>query len=216
MAKGEYITVWNVDDVRSPDSILQQARALDEHPEAAISFGDIWVSKQYGVCGSVRTHCPTNNDRKDFFKAYYIVCFQMWRKSIHPVIGYYDEQFKCSADFDFQIRAAIHFPFVKTKEVLGIYLEDQPHKLSANKTQILENNIIYLRYGALSRLNIFKWYQSEKKYRKKQLKFFGKWTDFEPQSRFNRLEKLKGLCVALFGSSVWLLKQIVKRIINFS
>ncbi|MDR2692350.1 MAG: glycosyltransferase, partial [Dysgonamonadaceae bacterium] len=34
MSEGEYITVWNVDDVRFPNSILQQAEALDRNPEA--------------------------------------------------------------------------------------------------------------------------------------------------------------------------------------
>jgi glycosyltransferase involved in cell wall biosynthesis len=170
LSKGEYITVWNVDDIRFPDSIIKQAEALDNSPNAAIAYGDIWVSKKYGEKGNYCTNSPQFNDcPKEFLQSYFISCFQMWRKSIHSTIGYYDEQFRCSADFDFQIRAALHFPFVKTSEPLGIYLEDQPHKLSANGLQQLENNIIYLRYGAFHKINIFTISASIKKYRKIQI-----------------------------------------------
>jgi glycosyltransferase involved in cell wall biosynthesis len=210
-ATGEYITVWNVDDVRFPNSILQQAEALDKNPQAAIAYGDIWISNQYGVQGSFLTHSPANNRKKDFFNAYHISCFQMWRKSIHQTMGYYDEQFKCSADFDFQIRAAIHFPFVKTEEPLGIYLEDQPYKLSANGLQCLENNIIHLRYGAYENLNLLKINLAKKKYQQKKLLFMGNWEELVETSQFGLCYKIRGLCIASFNTSVWLLKKIIKK-----
>jgi glycosyltransferase involved in cell wall biosynthesis len=211
LAQGEYITVWNVDDVRFPDSILQQAEALDKNPDAVIAYGDIWVSNQYGVCGSKRTHSPRYNYNKKLLREYHISCFQMWRKSIHQSIGYYDEQMKCVADFDFQIRAAIHFPFVKTEEPLGIYLVDQPHKLSANGLQSMETNIIALRYGIYERLNLLDLNRAKKKYKQHQLLFFGEWHDFTEQSPFNSLYKIRGLVIATIHSALRLLKQIVKK-----
>jgi hypothetical protein len=118
---------------------------------------------------------------------------------------------KCVADFDFQIRAAIHFPFVKTEEILGIYLVDQPHKLSANGLQGMETNIIGLRYGIYERLNLLDLKRSQKKYRQHQLLFFDEWYDFTEQSPFNSVYKVKGLIIAVFHSALRLLKQIVKK-----
>jgi len=177
LSRGEYITVWNVDDVRFPDSIIQQADALDKNPDAVIAYGDIWVSRQYGICGVEKTNSPIHNrlTHKKFLSGYYISCFQMWRKSIHQIVGYYDEQFKCVADFDFQIRVALHFPFVKTVEPLGIYLEDQPHKLSANEMHEIENTTIYLRYGVYEKVNPYCIDLSRKKYRQNELLFFDEW-----------------------------------------
>jgi glycosyltransferase involved in cell wall biosynthesis len=215
LAKGEYITVWNVDDIRFPDSILQQAEALDKNPEAALVYGDIWLSERYGVPSSISTKSPVDNRNKEFFKAFYISCFQMWRKSIHQSIGYYDEQFKCVADFDFQMRAAIHFPFVKTKEMLGIYLERQPHKLSFNGLQIYENNIVYLRYGAYENLNLFLLNTSKKKYQRDKLSFYDKWTDFTEKSQFGAGHKTWGLCIAFFRSLIWLLKISIKKLLRY-
>ena len=216
LSEGEYITVWNVDDVRFPDSILQQAEALDKNPQAAIAYGDIWISPQYGVCGTKKSNSPVYNQstRKEFLLDYHISCFQMWRKSIHQVIGYYDEQFKCIADFDFQIRAALHFPFVKIEEPLGIYLEDQPFKLSYNGRQPFEHNVLYLRYGFCKYLNFFLLNETKKHYQSKRILIFDEWKNFTEKSPFSQSFKLKGVIYAGFKSIYWLCRQIAKKILG--
>jgi glycosyltransferase involved in cell wall biosynthesis len=203
ISKGEYITVWNVDDVRFPDSIIRQAEALDNNPSAAVAYGDIWVSKKYGDKGKFCTHSPQYSDcPKAFLQSYFISCFQMWRKSIHSEIGYYDEQFRCAADFDFQIRAALHFQFVKTSEPLGIYLEDQPHKLSANGLQQLENNIIYLRYGAFHKINLFTLKTSKRQYRKEQILQFGEYRPLNESVHKNAFQT-KCEWILCFATSIY-------------
>ena len=208
LAEGEYITIWNVDDVRFPESVLWQSRALDNHPQAMIAYGDIWVSKEYGVCGKTRTYSLENNLKKDFFHSYHMGCFQMWRKSLHEKIGYYDEQFKCSADFDFQVRAAIHYPLVKVNNVLGIYLEDQPHKLSANKEQELENNIIYLRYKVFQKINYLTLRASLQRYKKDKLLFYGNWQVFQEESPFGLIYKIRGLSLGFVKIFYYVAKRI--------
>jgi len=215
LSEGEYITVWNVDDVRFASSIIQQAEALDNNPQAAISYGDIWISNQYGICGAERTHSPEYNRStwKSFLSVHHIACFQMWRKSIHPMIGYYDEQFKCIADFDFQIRVALHFPFVKTKEPLGIYLEDQPHKLSYNGLQPYERNIVCLRYANYWCMNIFLLPETKKKYRRNEMLFFGEWKSLTEKTPLGWFFKFQGIIRSIFDSTYWLCRQIIKKIL---
>ena len=217
LSEGEYITVWNVDDVRFPDSILQQAKALDDNPEAAIAYGDIWVSRQYGVYGAKKTNSPVFNSfsYKKFLTEYHMSCFQMWRRSIHSNIGYYDEQFKCIADFDFQIRTALHFPFVKTGEPLGIYLEDQPHKLSASGLQLFEYNIISLRYANYSLMNFFLLSETKMKYQINRMLFFDKWNDFTEKTPFGWFYKMQGIFYASLKSFNWLFRQTAKKILGF-
>lgn len=36
LAKGEYIAIWNVDDVRLPDSLERQAKVLDDYLDNVI------------------------------------------------------------------------------------------------------------------------------------------------------------------------------------
>jgi hypothetical protein len=214
LSEGEYITVWNIDDIRFPDSILQQSKALDSHPEAAIAYGKIYITDTYGETGTVTTDPPLYNYKNEFFKAYNMSCFQMWRKSIHQSVGYYDEQFKCSADFDFQIRVAIHFPFVRTDEPLGSYLEYCPNKLSFNGLQELENNVIYLRYGVYENINPFLLCSLKKKYRKSQLLYENQWFDLQEKSPFGTLSKIKSLCLLLGKTPYHLLKMTAKRLLR--
>ncbi len=216
LAKGDYITVWNVDDIRFTDSIMMQARALDEHPDSGLAYGDIYLSAQYGQKGSTLTQSPEwSESASDFYMRYHISCFQMWRKSIHTTIGYYDEQFRCSADFDFQIRAALHFSLVKTPRPLGIYLlENHAGKLSRSGYQGYENNIIYLRYGAYGNLNLLTLRKSLQLYQKEKLRFFGQWTDFTENSPFPGTFKVKGSLVASIKAPWTLAKLTVKKIIG--
>jgi len=213
LSEGEYITVWNVDDVRFPYSIIRQAEALDNNPGSAIAYGDIWVSRDYGVCGMVKTNSPVYIERthKRFLSEYHISCFQMWRKSIHSVVGYYDEQFLCIADFDFQIRAALHFPFVKVDELLGIYLEDQPHKLSSNGLQPMEYNAIALRYANYFLMNIFLLSELKKKYYHNRMLIFDEWKNFTEKSPFSLFYKIRGIVFASYNSCYWLGKQTIKK-----
>jgi len=208
LSEGEYITVWNVDDVRFTDSILQQAEALDRNPEAAIAYGDIWVSSQYGDCGTEKTNSPVYNQitRKKFLSGYYMSCFQMWRKSIHEIIGYYDEQFKCVADFDFQVRTVRRFLLIKVNDPLGIYLEDQPHKLSANEIQEVENTTLYLRYGVYEKVNPFAIGLSRKKYRQNELLFFGEWHPLEKINSSTIFRLCGGLGYGLINHSLKYIK----------
>ena len=213
LSEGEYITVWNVDDVRFPDSILKQADALDKNPEAAIAYGDIWVSQKYGICGSKKTKCPIYNyaTHKKFLTGYYMSCFQMWRKSIHQIVGYYDEQFKCVADFDFQIRTVMFFPLIKVDGFLGIYLEDQPHKLSANEIQEEENTLLYLRYGVYKKVNPFLIGIARKNYRQQELLIFGEWHPFRLKKTCNFFSQSTGLGYSYVKHSFKLIKKNIMK-----
>jgi glycosyltransferase involved in cell wall biosynthesis len=216
LSEGEYITVWNVDDIRFPNSIIQQAEALDKNPQAAIAYGDIWVSNQYGVYGKIKTKSPVYNQstRKKFLSEFHVSCFLMWRKSIHSIIGYYDEQFKCIADFDFQIRAALHFPFVKTDEPLGIYLEWQQNKLSSNGLQPMEYNLVSLRYANYCLMNFFLLPETKKQYQQSQMLIFGEWKDFTEKAPFGCFHSIQGIACAGFKSIYWLCRQIAKKILS--
>jgi glycosyltransferase involved in cell wall biosynthesis len=198
MAKGQYITVWNVDDIRFPDSIAKQANKLDENPDAAIAYGDIYGSVKYGEFGERFYRYPEwKDDQKIFLRSYVMSCFQMWRKTIHESLGYYDEQFRCVGDFDFQIRAAMHFPFVKVSSPLGVYLEDAPHKLSSSVNQVIENNMIYLRYGVLEKLQLHLLGKSVDAYKKNLFLFFGSWVRNPEKTPFSLAHRFVGAIKSL-------------------
>jgi glycosyltransferase involved in cell wall biosynthesis len=211
LAKGEYITIWNVDDIRFPDSIQLQMQALDDHPEAAIAYGDMYGTDVYGShSGKLYVHPPFDTHRTEFFQSYLMSCFQMWRKSIHSEIGYYDEQFKCVADFDFQIRTALKYSFVKVEKPLGVYLENLPHKLSSNSVQALENNIVYLRYGVYKKILLPKIFKSMSLYKRNSFLFFGKWMTNSVRSPFSGFSKTIGAVQSILKMPKYYARLILK------
>lgn len=155
LAQGEYCAIWNVDDVRTSDSLVLQAKCLDENKDADITYGKFMSVYQYGDINGDLIDDPdfTPSIAKE---RHLIGCFPMWRKSIHEKIGYFDEQFKLVADFEFQIRASFFCKIAKVKGgFLGYYLEGVSDKLSSNKQQqMLEQSKIDIRYGFYSQMDL--------------------------------------------------------------
>lgn len=173
LAKGEYICVWNVDDIRMPNSIFDQADTLDKNSDADLTYGDFYYMFEYPIESNVLVvNKEFQKNSKNFFRSHQIGCFPMWRKNIHDKIGYFDEQFKLVADFDFQIRATRSNLIIKTDKVLGYYLENVPEKLSSNSwKQSVERNVLYLRYGMFDLFNWLTLFSIVKNYRVNYLSY---------------------------------------------
>lgn len=158
LAKARYVANWNVDDVRLPDSLKRQADALDSNPECAIAYGDTVSVQNYGdTTGRLNCELDYSKETAEQFKnSFFMSCFPMWRKSIHEEIGYFDEQFRLVGDFEFQIRAAFKYPFVKTEGILGYFLSGGGGtRLSQQIARhTIEDNATYLRYGVYEKVNI--------------------------------------------------------------
>jgi len=150
-------------------------------------------------------------NRFEFYRSYLMSCFQMWRKVMHDKVGYYDEQFRCVGDFDFQVRAAMHYSFVKVAAPLGIYLEDQPHKISSNGAQTLENNVVYWRYGVYEKIQFHLLFKSLAAYKKSQFLFGGKWFSNAEKSPFSLGYRIKGMVKGMITSPLHFSKTLIKR-----
>lgn len=154
LAQGEYCAIWNVDDVRTPDSLFLQAKALDENLSVDIVYGQFMAVYEYGNIEGNLIVDPAFTP-SIARKRHIIGCFPMWRQTIHKKIGYFDEQLKLVADFDFQIRASFKCRLIRVDDFLGYYLEGVSDKLSSNwKLQIIERTKVGLRYGTYCLLDL--------------------------------------------------------------
>lgn len=155
-SSGEYIAIWNVDDIRTSDSLKSQAEALDKNMNAMICYGDMHAMEKYEISSENLFEHPHYDKKKyDFLRSHYIGCFPMWRKEIHKGIGYFDEQFCLVGDYEFQIRAARSYKLIKANDILGYYLINDKNKLSSNsKLQNSERTAVELRYGVFDKINL--------------------------------------------------------------
>jgi hypothetical protein len=78
----------------------------------------------------------------------------MFRKSLCQKAGYFDEQLRSGADFDFSIRLAMHGKAEMAKTPLGFYLnEGLGASTRPNSLQPVERTVVELRYGIYDKID---------------------------------------------------------------
>lgn len=151
-ASGEFVSIWNVDDLRTSASISQQVEALQKTPGAEIAFGDYKIVTSFGLTeGEIVEH--DQFPETEFTRGMIFGPFIMFRKSLCEKAGYFDEALKSGADFDLSVRLALHGKAVKTKGLLGYYLnEGLGASTRPNSLQPIERTVIELRYGIYDKI----------------------------------------------------------------
>ncbi len=205
MAKGKYITTWNADDIRLPDSLKCQADALDLSDDLALSYGDFKIVNTYGSTEGKSVNEPQfDPNNPTFYRQHHIGCFPMWRKSIHEQIGYFDEQFKLIADLDFQIRVAKKYSMVKVNQQLGYYLEGTAANLSSNfSIQDKEHTVLHLRYGNFNLIFLTHIVSGLKDFEVFKFKWFGGYHPVNQWTVENKLSYISKLPMIVFSIIKW-------------
>ncbi|MDF2188455.1 glycosyltransferase [Paraflavitalea sp. CAU 1676] len=210
VARGKYLAIWNVDDIRTPDSLAAQRDALD-NSDGVMCYGDFFGTRRYGIFpDKLYQYQPYAQSRKEALKRHIIGCFPMWRKDLHDTVGYFDEQFRLVSDYEFQLRVASGYPLVKADALLGYYLEYVGHKLSSNrKLQQKERTAVELRYRQYDRLliHVLPFIST---YRINSIRNFGQWIDITaiiPGLRRLKLPEMLSLLRMPFAYTWWFVKR---------
>ncbi len=153
-AQGTYLTIWNVDDLRTSQSIEKQVEALERAPEAVVTCGEYEVVTTFGATAgksvSNRNLPPTEHHRGMTLGPFF-----MFRAAVCEAAGLFDEQLRSGADFDFALRLLRLGPPVFSDGCLGYYLnEGLGASTRPNSLQKLEANVIYLRYGIWDKFDL--------------------------------------------------------------
>lgn len=151
-ASGEYLTIWNVDDLRTPDSLEIQVELLKKE-NADVAFGDYIIVRSFGATKG-KTIYHTSIPESEFTRSMVFGPFLMFKKSICERAGLFDEQLVSGADFDFSIRLAFNGKAVATDKILGYYLnEGKGASTRPDSKQVLDRTIVELRYGIFDKIN---------------------------------------------------------------
>ena len=139
-----YITNWNIDDIRHPSNTRLKYNILENNKSYSIIYNYYVATNDinenfYNINESGKTYL----DFPDEYEKYCMTaCLcgpdPMWRKDIHSEIGYFDyENFKSIGDWEMWIRMAKHgYKFKLIPQILCIYLD---HENTVSRVEI-ENN----------------------------------------------------------------------------
>ena len=145
-ASGDYLCIWNVDDLRTPESIEIMARVLDENPDVDVVYGNYNIVPRFGETNgqyvNVEPHIP------ELKTGFILGPFFMFRKSLIKKSGLFDEQFSCCADYDLALRLVRNGKAHFIPDILGYYLnEGLGQSTKPNSKQPIERTVIELRYN---------------------------------------------------------------------
>jgi hypothetical protein len=153
-ARGKYIAIWNIDDLRTPESLALQLKLLESDPFAVAASGNFTIVTEFGSKqGQVIDNSKLS--KVEHTSGMTLGPFFMFRKEVIHKVGMFDEQLKSGADFDFVLRILSTGLPIFTNEGLGYYLnEGRGASTRPGSRQKLEANFIYLRYGIWNKLDI--------------------------------------------------------------
>jgi glycosyltransferase involved in cell wall biosynthesis len=147
-SRGRFIAIWNIDDLRTPESLeLQSSFLLKNKSFVAVSGAykvvNVFKSKQGELV--LKKNIPVDS----LLKEMHLGPFFMFRKEILHKVGFFDEQFEIAADFDFAIRVARYGKVYFLQQLLGYYLDSGVGaSTSPGIKQPIERTVIQMRYGA--------------------------------------------------------------------
>jgi tetratricopeptide (TPR) repeat protein/glycosyltransferase involved in cell wall biosynthesis len=128
IASGKYITNANTDDRHRRDAFERMVSVLEMKPEVALVYADVLKTKTenqtFDTCSETGRFSWYDWDRKTLLTQ---GCFMgpqpMWRRSVHNMYGYFDENLVTSGDYEFWLRISQSFDFCHIRMPLGLYLE---------------------------------------------------------------------------------------------
>jgi len=144
-ASGDYLCIWNVDDLRTPDSIEIMAKALDENPDVDFVYGNYVIVPNFG--GTEGQYVDETGREDELTTGMILGPYFMFRKSILEKSGVFDEQLVQGADYDLALRLAFNGKGLHIPTNLGYYLNDGQGLSTGNRKQPIERTVIELRYG---------------------------------------------------------------------
>jgi glycosyltransferase involved in cell wall biosynthesis len=178
-SRSNLLAIANVDDIRVPNSLEIQVRALESDRDAVFCYGPFKKVNRFPSQEGSTTFLQ-DYDKVEFTRSMILGPFFMWRKSDNAAIRYFDAQFRSGGDFDFAIRLAIHGRGVKANDILGFYYSVGSGLSTGSELQPIECTVIELRYGIYDKID-YDYLPRAMRYNIPYLLHFGRWV---PVSRF--------------------------------
>lgn len=126
LARGKYITNANTDDRLRKDALERLVSALEENSEMALAYGNCLVTEteneRFELCTPIGTYRMPDFSRNNLLNECIVGPQPVWRKALHDELGYFDEQYRCGADYEFWLRISERYNLLHVRDCLGLYM----------------------------------------------------------------------------------------------
>ena len=170
LAKGEFVTVGNVDDRRRNDCLEVQAKHLMFNDDVDLVYGDCLQTRiinetfeKNSSNGSLYEHSLNKFSKENMIK-----CLPgplpMWRKNIHDEVGYFNGDYDYANDWEMWLKMVDNgSKFLKIHEKLGLYLFNEEGRTTSKETfgiKLKEEAKLFFKYKHIFGEKNFKKYKN--------------------------------------------------------
>ncbi len=132
-AEGEYISFLDADDLWTKDKLASQYQALQTYPQAAVAYGGTdWIDE----AGNFLKHSSPPSLSGDIYGVLLLSNIvgsgsnALIKRDVLSITGGFDESLKASEDWDFLIRLAAKYQFVRIDAPQILYRQS-PNSMSS-------------------------------------------------------------------------------------
>ncbi len=123
-ASGRYCISASTNDILNQEACEILARYLDENPDCMLVYGDTYLTKTPHESFENNTHTDAYRWPPYSFQNHLNTCLvgphPMWRKQLHPQIGFFDERYIADGDQEFWLRIGEKFNIEHITEFTGL------------------------------------------------------------------------------------------------
>lgn len=148
-ARADFVALWNVDDLRMPDSLAAQADALLQDSQVGVVYGNHITVDEFGKT-SGDFYDVSRIDPSEVTRTLQLGPYYMFRRKVVDRSGLFDEQMTICCDHDFTLRLALHSKARFVDAVMGCgYNAGMGTSTRAENLKLLlaERALVHLRYG---------------------------------------------------------------------
>lgn len=142
LATGDWVGWQNSDDYYLPGAFHSFANAVRENPDAALIIADIILVDETG--GTIRDLRYVRPTYQSVFAEGMVLANQaaFWRRSLHDKIGFLDQSYTCSFDYDWFLRILLEGKAVHVREHWGCFRYHDAAKTSMLASRFAEENYV--------------------------------------------------------------------------
>ena len=150
-SSSKFLAIWNVDDIRTPDSLARQFASMESG--ASFTYGPYIIVENFG---DTEGRFMDVGDRPSlkFKRDMYLGPFMSFSKDALRHTGPFDESLRIAGDMDLAMRLARYGRGARIQSLLGYYL-DAGEGLSTSRAltmeQFEERALIFARYGLFNK-----------------------------------------------------------------
>ncbi len=145
-SKSELICIWNLDDLRTIDSLLKMVNVFQQDKSIEFLYGNYTVVNKFKKTrGNYINESGRENELK---KSMILGPFFMFRRTVLEKVGFFDEQLISGADYDFAMRLARSCKGQHLDHNLGFYLNNRSGlSTKSDSLQEIERTVVEIRYN---------------------------------------------------------------------